>query len=621
MRRFLTVATVVALSVPAFAQGSEPEVTVTATRVSVPVENVGDDVDIITQEQIKEMGFTSITDVLKYVAGVHFYSTGGWGKQSNIFVQGLKGRYILVLVNGAPVNDPSTPDGNANFEWIDLDNVEKIEVLKGSQSALYGSEAIAGVINIITKKPEKNTFSVRLEGGKYKTFKENIYGALRLKSGFLSFSAENFKTNGFSATNEKAGKWTYNEDNDPFHYTTGTVSFGYFPSENVKLYGDFLVKGGYTDYDAGTFPARTDYDRLFSDLKAEIVSSDNLSWEILLSNNKENRESFDSGHGIYNGITRFISISPTYYLNNNAFLKLSASYRYEKVRSDYFNPIYNSHFTANKSQFIRSLFIEGYTEFHSVSISAAGRVDNHSRFGSHGTYKLSLSYRFSPTKTLIKGQYGTGFKAPTISELYGYYTSPYGKTVGNPNLDPEKSEGWNITLQQDIPLLKTSVSAAYFKNRVWDRITTVKNGTTTTYTNSGKLRTEGLELKGEISPFDFLKVYGNYTHTNVVGKESDKLRIPKDSFTLGFKLSYGRLTFNGWAEHYSSRKDLDYSTWPARVVRLSAFTTYNCYVSYALNDRVNLYAKGVNLTDKKYELAYGYNTMGRALFVGTDFRF
>ncbi len=617
MRRFLAVATLLALSVPTFAQSSEPEVTVTATRVSVLLENVGDDVDIITQEQIKEMGFTSITDVLKYVAGVHFYSNGGWGKQSNVFIQGLNGRYILVLVNGVPVNDPSTPNGKANFEWIDLNNVERIEVLKGSQSALYGSEAIGGVINIITKKPEKNSFSVRLEGGKYKTFKENVYGALKLKGGFLSLSAENFKTNGFSVTNKHVGSY-YNGDNDPFHYTTGNISFGYFPSENVKFYGNFLVKGGYSDFDNG----RGNYNRLFADLRAQIISSDKLSWEILLSNNREKRDYtfysvYGSSKSLYNGITRFVSISPTYYLNESTFLKAGASYRYEKARVNSYPNV------DNKSQFIRSLFLEGYTELHSISISAAGRIDNHSRFGSHGTYKVSLSYRFSPTKTLIKGQYGTGFKAPTLSELYGYYVFYYQgqtiKTIGNPDLNPEKSEGWDITLQQEIPLLKASISATYFKNRIWDRINKLTVGATTTYENSGKLRTEGLELKGEISPIDFLKLYGNYTHTNVVGKKDDKLRIPEDSFTLGFKLTYGRLTFNGWAEHYSSRKDFDFST--GKYVRLSSFTTYNCYVSYALNDRVNIYAKGVNLTDKDYELVYGYNTMGRALFIGTDFRF
>ncbi len=610
MRKFLAVATLLTLAAPAFAQNAEPEITVTATRVSVPIENVGDDVDVITQEQIKEMGFTSITDVLKYLAGVHFYSNGGWGQTSNIVVQGLRGKYVLVLVNGVPINDPSTPDGNANFEWIDLNNVEKIEVLKGSQSALYGSEAIAAVINIITKKPDKNQFSFHFEGGKYKTFKENLYGALKLKDGFLSLSAENFKTSGFSVTNEHLGS-SYNGDNDPFHYTTGSVSFGYSPSETVKIYGDFLAKGGYAEYDEG----RVDYDRIFTDLRAEIATSDSLYWKLLLSNNRERRE---YGSTLYNGITRFVSLSPTYYFSENTFLKGGVSYRYEKARTNSFLSI------DNKSQFIRSVFLEGFTTFHSVSVSVAGRIDNHSKFGSHGTYKVSLSYRFAPTRTVLKGQYGTGFKAPTLSQLYGYYPN-FNLTVGNPDLDPEKSEGWNLTLQQKIPFIKTSFSATYFKNRVWNRIQFATVGTKTTYINSGRLRTEGLELRGDFTPLKFLSFYGTYTHTNVAGENGDDLRIPEDSYTLGLKMTYGKWKFNGWAQHYSSRKDIYWkqvgSYYVPQQVTLSAFTTYNCYVSYALNENVEIYAKGINLTDKKYELVYGYNTMGRALFVGTDFRF
>lgn len=610
MRKALLLTTIFALSLPAFSQ--EPEVTVTATRVEVPVENVGDDVDIITHQQIEEMGFTSITDVLKYVAGLHFYSNGGWGKQSNVFIQGLNGRYVLVLLNGVPVNDPSTPSGKANFEWIDLNNVERIEVLKGSQSSLYGSEAIAGVINIITKAPEKNLFSLNLEGGKYKTFKENLYGALSLKNGFLSISAENFKTNGFSSTNEKSGNYTYNPDNDPFHYTTGMVSFGYFPSEKVKLYGDFLAKGGYTDYDAGNYPVRTDYDRLFADVRGDILSSDSLSWHFVLGNNRERR---DDTFGFYNGITRYVSVSPTFYLNDSTFLKGGLSYRYEKAKVNSYPNV------DNKSQFLRSAFLEGYTEFKNLAFSLAGRFDDHSRFGNHGTYKASLAYRIDRTGTVLKGQYGTGFKAPTLSELYGYYSSFYGTTKGNPDLDPEKSEGWDLTLSQKLPEVKGKLSVTYFKNRLWNRIHTVRNGSTTTYTNTGRLITEGAEVKAEVSPLNWLTLYGTYTHTNVVGKEQDKIRIPEDSSTFGFRVKYGKIMFNGWAEHYSSRKDYDYSSWPAKLVTLSSFTTYNCYVSYSLNERVKLYVKGVNLTDKDYELVYGYNTMGRALFAGTNFSF
>jgi len=611
VRKGLLILTALLISGGAVAGENEGEVTVTATRVSVPIENVGDDVDIITREEIEELGLTSITDVLDYIAGVNFYSKGGWGKQTNVFIQGLSGKYILVLLNGIPINDPSTPDGSTNFEWIDLNNVERIEVLKGSQSSLYGSEAIGGVINIITKKPKKSEFSLKFEGGKYKTFKENLYSALKLKNGFLSLSAENFKTNGFSATNRNIGARIYNPDNDGFHYTTGTVSFGYSPSENVKISGDFLAKGGYSEYDYGSYPVRTNYDKIFSDIKVNVISSENLSWELLLGNNREIREYYSE----IRGISRYISFSPTYYFGENSFIKGGASYRYEKV-----NNLGN---VNNKSTFLKSLYIEGFTKFFGINLTLSTRIDKHSTFGSHKTYKIGTSYTISKIGTTLKAQYGTGFKAPTLSQLYVSY--PMWHFTGNPNLNPEKSEGWTIGLSQKVWLIPGKFEVNYFKNRVWNLITTTYdvNTGTTTYTNSGKAITEGAEVKLNVRPLSWFSLFGTYTHLRAVERKNGKwerlLRRPKEKFTLGAKFTVNKLKLSFFADHYGSRKDKDFST--GKLVTLSSFTTYNCYVSYKLNERVELYARGINLTDKDYELAYGYNTMGRALFVGTNFTF
>ncbi len=618
MRRFLFLLTLFTAAGGALAGESSNEITVTATRVYVPIENVGDDVDVITEKEIKKLGFTSITDVLNYVAGVSFYSNGGWGKQSNVFIQGLEGKYILVLLNGVPINDPSTPSGKANFEWIDLNSVKRIEVLKGSQSSLYGSEAIGGVINIITKKPKKNEFSLSFEGGKYKTFKESFYSGLKLKNGFLSVSAENFKTNGFSATNEKAGSWTYNPDNDGFHYTTGMVSFGYRPSSTVEISGDFSVKGGYSDYDAGSSPARTNYDRLFSDIRTKIFSSENLTWEILLGNNKEVR---DDTFGLYRGITRYISLSPTYYLGEKTFVKGGASYRYEKAKVVGYPNV------DNKSHYLKSLYAEGVTDLLGINLVTALRLDNHKEFGTHGTYKISTAYTLSKTGTTFKAQYGTGFKAPTLSQMYGYYSSAWGKTVGNPDLDPEKSEGWTFGISQRIPVISANLSVNYFKNRIWNLITTTYDSTknATTYTNRGKAITEGAEVKLKGNPTSWLSLFGSYTHLRAVSKENGKWekleRRPKEKFTLGVNVKLQRLELSLVANHYGSRKDTDWSTGVPKKVTLDSFTVYNCYVTYKLSDRVEFYAKGINLTDKDYELAYGYNTMGRALFLGTNFTF
>ncbi|WP_456435770.1 TonB-dependent receptor domain-containing protein, partial [Thermovibrio ammonificans] len=225
----------------------------------------------------------------------------------------------------------------------------------------------------------------------------------------------------------------------------------------------------------------------------------------------------------------------------------------------------------------------------------------------------------SVTDTTFKAQYGTGFKAPSLYQLFG----PYGS---NPDLKPETSEGWSVGAVQKLSLsgVNGSFGVTYFKNHVWNLIdwdyAATNLGPWGGYVNYGKELSEGLELTAKVSPFRWLMLFGNYTHLRAkkydraTGEWSRLPRRPKFTYTLGFNVSYEKFAFSAKALHYSDRDD-------SNGKHLGGFTTFNCYASYALNDRVKLYAKGVNLTDKKYYLAYGYNTMGRALFVGATVSF
>jgi vitamin B12 transporter len=576
-----------------------PEVQITATRVEVPVEHVGDDVDIITQEEIKKYGFTSIADVLKYVAGVHISSNGGFGQPTSVYMLGLPSKHILVMIDGVPVNDPSIGESYANFAYIDLNNVERIEVLKGAQGALYGSEAIAGVINIITKEPDKNEFQIGFEGGKYKTFKENTYSALRLKDGYLSLSFENFKTNGFSATNEK-DTWSYESDADGYNYKTGWISYGWSPTDSITVKGNFKIKGGEVDFDSratdqGTY---TTYDNYFANVQVDSTISENFALTAKLANNKEKRYySATWGESDYIGIVRHVSVQPVYYINNNLLITGGINYKQEIANI-------SGGLNVDHSIHTKSIFTELHLDYLGFHTTTAVRRDFHSQFGAHTTYKISSVYEIEKTKTIVKGQYGTGFKAPTIYQLYGI---SYGSVVGNPNLKPETSEGWILGISQKLPYFSGIIEVNYFKNHIWNFI-----NWGTTYYNAGSGTTEGTEIKLKSKITDWLNFYGTYTHLHT--SENLKARRPEISYTAGLNTHYEKIKLSVWADHYSHREDTGGQA-------LSSFTTYNCYASYQLNDRVNFYLKGVNLTDKDYELAYGYNTMGRAFFAGVNLTF
>jgi len=579
-----------ALMVATAVAGELPELQVTATRVEIPVDHVGDEVEVITKDEINKLGITSVADVLKYVAGVSVSSNGGFGQTTSVFMLGLPSKHVLVMIDGVPINDPSSVDSQANFPYLDLNNVEKVEILKGPQGALYGSEAIAGVINIITKKPKKNEFKVGFEGGKYKTFKENIYSALKLKNGYFSLSFENFKTNGFSATNKNSP--SYESDNDGYSYKTGWLSWGWNLTPTFTLKGNVKLKGATTDFDNAPLKgAQANYNNFFVNLEGDEVLNEKTLLAFKFGNNKEDR---DYGSYIFKGVTRYFSLQPTYYLSENSFLTGGFNFK-EEISQGY--PRLNT----------KSLFTELHSKVGRLYGTFAVRRDFHSKFGAKTTYKVSALYSlFAGTK--VKGEYGTGFKAPSSFQLF----SPWG---GNPDLKAESSEGWILGLEQELPYKKGKISLNYFKNHLWNLITWVPTGGWSgVYKNAGKGETEGAELKLRLKLFQNLSLFGTYTHLHLKSNDSNfYLRKPKISWTLGTDYYYGKFSVSLWSLHYSSRTDLGNKDLPP-------FTVYNAYLSYNLSDRCKLYLKGVNLTNKKYELAYGYNTMGRAAFVGIKWR-
>jgi len=593
------------LSLALLTSGARAEdLVITANRAPVAPEAVNEDYKVITKEEIKKKGLTSVADVLKYVSGVHVASNGGFGQPTSVFILGLPSKHVLVMVNGNPIYDPSTPEGTANFEWIDLSNIERIEVIKGPQGALYGSDAIGGVINIITKKPKESSFKASVEAGKYLTFKERIGGALTTDRGFLSFNFTNFKTNGFSAANEKSP--VYEPDSDGFRYRTGWLSWGYRPADWLKLTGDFKLKGGSVDFDANNpnpqyavVGAKTDYDNFFADLKADATITDSLGLTVTASHNKEDR---DTPWGLYRGIVRYFSLQPIYYLTESTFITGGVNYRQEKAQ-----------FSDKASAHLRSAFAELHTSLYGLTATAAVRRDLHSEYGGKTTYKLSAGYLFRPTGTKIRAQYGTGFRAPSLYQLYGPW-------VGNQELKAETSEGWNAGIDQKIPYLKGQISITYFKNHVWNLIDMPWWQGIYTYKNYNRAVTEGAEIDARVKISENLALFGNYTHLRAkefnptTGSWEKLARRPKFSYTVGVEGSFMGAKASLWALHYSDREDANGKT-------LGGFTTLNCYASYKFENGIEVFAKGINLTDKDYQLAYGYNTMGRALFVGASYSF
>lgn len=605
MKNLLKIASLIMIasvtSIPSKAE--TPSVIVESTKIPLSEEKTGDNVIVITKSDIEKWKVKSIEDVLKTAEGIAV-SDNGWGEVSNIYIYGLDKKYILFLINGIPVNDPSTPDGTVDLSLLNLSDVEKIEILKGPQSALYGSQAVAGVINIITKPDGKNL--INLEYGSYNTKKGTVKVGFKKENSLFDLFYTDFRTDGYDIKNDG--------DKESSNYKDVGYTFSSLLNQNVKIESYFNYKTGESEYDNGL----EKYHRLTATFNGKYILSPKTITNINLgtSQSQRNFTDYDSNsHTYYSGSTYYADLSLKSKLSN--FLTIMPSINHRVDVADTTN-------YSDKSQQTDSASLNGYIKLKNLNILAGIRKDHFSSFGTFTSYKLAGSYSVKPSKTLFKIQYGKSFKAPSIDQLYGEY--PNWNFYGNPDLKPEKSRSLTAGLEQKLG--KYGIAGiSYFKTKTTDVITTTYDPVKgyLTYTNGKEGRTEGSESFVMIKlPFNS-KIKASYTHTHSRWYDGTSwnpaLRLPENMYKISVTKNLNKGTITFMAIHYGKRNDYDFSTWPATQVTLPAFTIYNCYISVKMNTHLSGYLKLFNLTDKNYQLAYGYNEPGRSIFAGIKLSF
>ncbi|WP_456397777.1 TonB-dependent receptor plug domain-containing protein [Desulfurobacterium sp.] len=605
MKKLLKIASLIII-VPAISIQSNaetPSITVESTKIPLSEEKTGDNIVVIPKNEIEKWKVKSIEDVLKTAEGIAV-SDNGWGEVSNIYIYGLDKKYILFLINGIPVNDPSTPDGTVDLSLLSLSDVERIEILKGPQSALYGSQAVAGVINIITRPDGKNL--VNLEYGSYNTNKETIKIGFKKKNALFDLFYTNFSTDGYDIKNDG--------DKESSNYRNIGYTFSSFLNQNIKIKSYFNYKTGKSEYDNGL----EKYHRLTATFNGKYILSLKTIASINLGTSQSQRNFTDYDYNsqtYYSGNTYYADLNLKTKLSNLLTIMPSISHRVDVADTTNY---------SDKSQQTDSASLNGYVKLKNLNILAGIRKDHFSSSGTFTSYKLAGNYIIKPSKTLFKIQYGKSFKAPSIDQLYGEY--PNWNFYGNPDLKPEKNISLTAGVEQRLG--KYGIAGiSYFKTKTTDIITTtydpVKNYLT--YTNGKEGRSEGSESFVRIKlPFKS-KIKASYTHTYSRWFDGTSwnpaLRLPENIYKISFTKKLNRSSITFMAIHYGKRNDYDFSTWPATQVTLPAFTIYNCYISVKMNPHITGYVKLFNLTDKKYQLAYGYNEPGRNIFAGIKLSF
>jgi len=602
-------------------------IVVTATRTKQPKLELGSSTTVIPLEQLKKAGKTTVVEALSAVPGLDVVQNGGPGKTADVFIRGANSEHTLVMVDGIEVNDPMSPGRTFDFAHLGLDNIDRIEIVRGPQSTLYGSDAMGGVIHIITKKGEgKPGFYVSAEAGSYSSFRESAGVSGGTKTVNYSFAVSRFDSKGFSASAEKYG----NTEKDGYGNTGFSGRLGFKPTDNLDIYFIGRFTDMSSDLDNFEGPGGDDPNYVMDSRQFLFAANAALSlmkgkWEQRLgmsynnirrdlSNDIDDFHPLDSSTGVYKGKILKVDWQHNIYVHPTNTITAGIELEREEGESQY---SWESMWGPGQSLFpgesarTTGIFLQDSIKIKDTFFMTLGvRFDDHSRFGTETTYRVAPAVLLK-SGTKIKATYGTGFKAPSLYQLFAPATD-WGP-LGNENLEPEKSKAWDVGIEQYLFADRLTLSVTYFRNEFEDLIL---YDWMLGYINVNEAETKGYEVFMSARPVNGFTIQGSYTYTEAVDKETGEqlLRRPKHKANLGvnFRL-LKKANVNLNLIYVGKRFDL--FPVPTRT-EADAYTLFNLAASYRLTKNIEIFGRIDNLLDEEYEAVLGYGTAGRSAYIG-----
>jgi vitamin B12 transporter len=600
---------------PAFAQElAEPEigeVVVTATRTADPVGAATKSFTVITAEEIEAKQAQTVREALRTVPGFSLSQTGGLGTQTSTFLRGSESDHTLFLIDGIPVNSPA----NGQFDLSDLttDNVERIEIVRGPQSTLYGSAAMGGVVNIITRRGTgAPTHRVRFEAGKHSTFRETLSSAGGGDRWDYAVAGSRLDSQGELS-------------HDGYENTTlsGRVGWKPTPATRLEVFSRFLeaekdlppVLGR---QDGTTFaPFDPDQSQRRELTQAGVTFSHALTpawdYKVTLARVVEETRFTDppSAPSVtetdVDDVEFVTSFRPLPYV----VLTAGGQWKQEGADTATLHPT-----VTDKAGYVQAQV----TLLDRLTLLGSARVDDHSRFGTHGTGQVSGVYQLTATGTAIRAGYGTAFRAPSLNDLFLF--PPF----SNPNLQPERSRTWEAGVEQRLFGSLATLSATYFYTRFTDLIA----GAPPTFIsqNIGSARSNGVEAAVEIRPLEGLTLKGTYNFTQPIDRITRQplLRRPKHLGSASAIYQFARrYSLAATALFVGERPDVDPVTFA--TVTNGGYAKVDLAAGAVLSEEwgplrsLRLTAKIDNLLNERYDDVLGFPALGLTYVVGLEANF
>lgn len=567
---------------------------ITATRSATPKTEIASSITIITSDEIEKKKKADVVELLKDLPGIDVAQTGGIGGTSYIYIRGAKPEHTLVMIDGIEMNDPMSFGRSYNLSNLMLENIEQIEIVKGPQSTLYGSDAMGGVINIITKKGGGKRFSLFSEIGSFKTFRERIeVGGGDKKFGY-SLGVARIDTEGISSAGEKYG----NTEKDGYRNTSLTAHLTFEPKDKINT--DLVLKYSAAKMDIDDSGGENGDDPNYTVKNREFYLGLQCAKKVGVSfsrNNRSYHDDADTKHpteftrNTFSSQIRKVDWQDS--LSINKFNTILAGVEYEEERG-------GSHNISSKMTHSRGYFLQDQISVNDKFFAALGaRLDNYHKFGSKITCRVAPGYSIN-ANSRIKTSYATGFKSPSLYQLYS--------SVGNENLNPEKSRGWDVGLEQYFLDKTIFLDAAYFYNDFSNIVE--YDRTSKKYKNVAEAQTEGVELNSSLKLKDAFVFKASAARLRAKDKTTGKnlQRRPSKKNSFGINYNYSKNgVFNVETVYMGERDD---------TVVLRSYRLVNMSISHNINKNLEIYARANNVFDEDYEEVKGYGTYGAAFYGG-----
>jgi len=606
MKKLILSTAIAVIPLPVLAEENQSveEIIVTATRVEQPVHKVLASASIISRDDIEKSSATNLPELLARYPGIDFSTSGSRGSDSSVFMRGTSGDHTLILIDG--VRTSSATNGKTDLQRIPLVQIERIEIVRGPRSSLYGAEAIGGVIQIFTRDPKGGV--VTAEVGSDDLRKGSFSYGGGNKSTKFRITAGHEKTNGFDSTESNGAT---DDDRDGYEEESLNVAV------NHTFINDYVVGVSGTIIDSSAEFDSGDED--FTDGINEILTAHvkapltkQLSAKLEVGRYKDETDNHGKYESFFNTERSSVSAQLDYSFTDNHALTVGHDYHDDEVDS-------SNSFTED-SRYNKAYFAQYQSEFGEMSLSGSYRSDDNESFGTNETHSVSSGYHFSDD-TLVAVSYGTAFKAPTFNDLYYPFTDygSWGTYTGNSDLEPEESESYEIMMRSQWKSVVWDLS--YYETKIDNLIEysldAMSNGT---MENISNVKITGAEFTANFVLQDWVvTTLLSYTDprdegddeliaNRARGKASMSANKDFDDINVGFH----------WvtqSHRFGNKKE-----------RMAGYNTVDASVNYEMTSSLELTAKVNNIFDNDYVInktakSFDYNTPGTNFSLSARYQF